>query len=311
MANKKTKPAQDTTDSLGALDPAERANEADKRSLVAHHVTAIETLYGDGEDYNVERSVAKVQSHLGSSAEHFLHAGRELIRLKEHEERGQFLFILEHRLGIAPRAAQKMMQAAAKFLTSDGKVRPLLADLNAGSGKVIELLTLDDDDLEAIEAGERVAGVTVDDIANMSVTELRKALRAAREEQAASDELVGKKEERISKLERDLGKARRGGVEFSDHAYNETLGEARALAEAAVQDAEKAFAVLTDAVEALRKVEVPAHLQDIAKRGAALTVHASTLQLAELLARCVQQQEDCFVNFLADAKAQLPTLADA
>lgn len=311
MANKKTKAAAPSGDDLGHMSDADRTEEATKTAVATRHMEQIEKLYGDGEEYSAERSVAKVQTHLRASAEGFLMAGRELIRLKEHEERGMFLHIIEHRLGLAPRAAQKMMQAAAKFLTSDGAVRPLLADVHSGTGKAIELLTLDDEDIEALEAGERVAGVTVDDIANMSVTELRKALRAAREEQAASDELVGKKEERISKLERDLGKAKRGGVEFSDHAYTETLGEARALAEAAVQDAEKAFAVLTDAVEALRKVEVPAHLQDIAKRGAALTVHASTLQLAELLARCVQQQEDCFVNFLADAKAQLSTLTDA
>lgn len=310
MANKKTKPAETPTDELGAMSAAAQAETAERTAIATKHVSAIEALYGDGEDYNAERSVAKVQMHLGTSAEHFLKAGRELIRLKEHEERGQFLFIIEHRLGLAPRAVQKMMQAAAKFLTSDGTVRPLLSDMNAGSGKVIELLTLDDEDIEALESGERVSGMLLDDIQNMSVTELRKALKAAREERDADASLIESKETRISKLERDLQKAKRGGVEFNDHAYGETLKEATTLAHTSLDSATASLAVLADSVDALMAVEVPSHLEDIAKRGAAMTAYASTMQLAELLARVIQKQESAFGRYIGDARAQLSTLAD-
>ena len=308
MANRKTAAAPQTVEPLGPMDEGDRAIDGVRTALAAKHVQTIEEIYGDGEDYNAERSVAKVQAHLGSSASHFLQAGRELIRLKEHEDHGQFQFIVEHRLGLAPRAAQKMMQAAAKFLTSDGTVRPLLADSANSSGKVIELLTLDDEDLDAIEQGERVSGITKDDVLNMSVTELRKALRAGREERTADQTLIDQKDEKINKLQRALTKAQRGGVEFEEHAYLETIKETRALAEQAFAGFVSSLAVLQDAQTQLAAIEVPKHLDDVAKRAPVMTLNSSTLQIAESLARVLWEQEALFAKYINDAPRELAAI---
>lgn len=305
MANKKLAAPPALVEPLEHMSDADRADEATATTALSTHVTAIEQLYGDGYEYLAERSIAKVQAHLGSSAEHFLQAGRELIRLREHEDRGQFLFIVEHRLGLAPRAAQKMMQAAAKFLTSDGTVRPLLADSANSSGKVIELLTLDDEDLDAIEQGERVSGITKDDVVNMSVTELRKALRAGREERSADQTLIDQKDEKINKLQRALTKAQRGGVEFEEHAYLDTINEAQALAQEGLKGIVAGLAVLADAQNALAAIEVPRHLDDVAKRAPVMTLHSATLQIAESLARVMWEQEQLFARHIADAPRTL------
>lgn len=311
MANKKTAAPAPQTEELSQMSPEAREQEAAQTVQAAKHLAKIEEVYGDGDAYNAERSVAKVQAHLGSSAEHFLRAGRELIRLKEHEQPGEFLKILDLRLGIAPRAAQKMMQAAAKFLTSDGKVRPLLADANAGSTKVIELLTLDDEDIESLEAGERVAGITNDDIANMSVTELRKALKAAREDKQADAELIQAIEESKTELRRDLQRAKRGGVQFAEEAFTDTLKEIEEAANEATSAAASALRKIPDLTEALRQLEVPAHVKDLAKRSLALMLHAATIQIGEQLAQLLLLQEDCFADYIDDAKAELPEAGSA
>lgn len=310
MANKRTVAPQLTTESLGPLTDEARVADAASSKLVSAHRDAIDRIYGDGRIFDEARSCGLYRAYRDAGTQMFLLAGAELVRIKEHTEHGRFLELLRTELDTEPRAAQRMMQAAAKFLTGEGRPRALIDETQVSAGKLIELLILDDDDLEAIERGERVSGIDKDDVANMSVTELRKALRAAREDKEADAELIAKKEERISKVERDLAKAKRGGVAFEEHAYSDTLDEARGLAEAAINDATKALAVLTDAVEALRQVAVPDHLDDIVKRGAALSVHGLTMQLAELLARAVQQQEDCFMGYLQDGAAQLSTLQD-
>lgn len=46
--------------------------------------------------------------------------------------------------------------------------------------KVLELAVLDDEDLQALESGDSVAGITVDDVERMSASQLRAALREAR-----------------------------------------------------------------------------------------------------------------------------------
>lgn len=292
MPNRKTKAAEPTGEPLGAMTPEAVADEASGKTLVALHSAEIESLYGDGEEYSLERSIAKAQAHMAASAEHFLLAGRELVRIKEHEGHGRFLTVLETRLGIEARAAQRMMQAAVKFLTSGGKVRPLLDGLSVGRSKVIELLILDDEDVEALERGERVAGLERDDIANMSVSELRAALRAAREESAADQDLIRQKSDKIDRLQREVAKMRRGGVEFDTHAYQEALDEGLALFSSGTEAIRRGSAVARDAVEKMMDVEAPAHLDDTAKRAAIMSAYAQVTAAIEVLGRLANEFEE-------------------
>ena len=126
-----------------------------------------------------------------------LEMGRMLLLLKERVGHGHFEERLEH-LGLAPRAARKFMQSAYKFSN-----RPLTAGLKNALGsqtKLIELLVLDDDEIEELNEEGSTLGITVDEIGAMSASELRAALRDARDDVAAKDKLLGEKNKKIDKL---------------------------------------------------------------------------------------------------------------
>lgn len=127
-----------------------------------------------------------------------LEMGKMLLLLKERVGHGHFEESLE-RLSLAPRAARKFMQSAYKFAN-----RPLTAVLKDAIGsqtKLIELLVLDDEEVKGLVESDSVRGITVDEIASMSVSELRAALREAQEDVAAKDKLLESKNKKIDRLE--------------------------------------------------------------------------------------------------------------
>lgn len=128
-------------------------------------------------------------------------AGKRLLLLREQCEHGDFLQRLE-RLDIAPRAAQKFMQATLKFANT-----PSTAHLASyGKTKLLELLVLDDEESAALVAGESVRGLTLDDIDCMSVSELRRALRDARAGDETKGKLLAEKTAKIGELADKLTK---------------------------------------------------------------------------------------------------------
>lgn len=163
----------------------------------------IAARFGDGLPYERERVVREAQFFMAQSAEAMLQAGKRLIELKENEPHGEYLKILGERIGLAPRTAQKMMQAALKFLAPTLEANaPTLAHL--GKSKLFELMTQDDEELEALAEGGTVAGMSLDDVERMSASDLRKALRDAREQEDASNRMIRDKSERIDELQRKL-----------------------------------------------------------------------------------------------------------
>lgn len=122
-------------------------------------------------------------------------AGKRLLLLREQCAHGDFTQRLE-RLGIAPRAAQKFMQATLKFANA-----PSTAHLASyGKTKLLELLVLDDDESAALAEGESVRGLTLDDIDCMSVSELRRALRDARVGEEVKGKIIAEKTAKIGEL---------------------------------------------------------------------------------------------------------------
>ena len=116
--------------------------------------------------------------------------------LRTLTQHGEWLQSME-RLQMAPRTAQKLMQAAIKF-ANPALARPKLQAL--GEGKLLELITLDDEELDALESGESVLELDLDDIASMSMSELRRSLREARQAEAAKDKLLEKRGKELDKL---------------------------------------------------------------------------------------------------------------
>jgi hypothetical protein len=138
-----------------------------------------------------------VAQHVRRTVEHCLEAGRSLLLLKERVAHGEFSSRLD-RLGMAPRAAQKLMQACLKF--SKAPDPGALVRAVGNQAKLIELLVLDDEEVQQLSAGGTVLGIDLDDVARMGSSELRHALREAREALAAKEGLITAKNAKIDQL---------------------------------------------------------------------------------------------------------------
>lgn len=185
-------------DDLANLDAATQAKEA--------RITAIATI---GDQFGValpryQRDVYIDQArfYMAQSAEAAVRLGITLTAIKEAEPHGEFLKILESDIEIPVRAAQRMMQAAVRF--SSGAGNRLLANAalapHLNKSKMLELLTLDDDSLDELADGNSVLGIDLDDIAQMSSNQLRKALRDARLDLDAKDSVLSDKDKKINTL---------------------------------------------------------------------------------------------------------------
>ena len=143
----------------------------------------------------IQRDIA---ANMRRSVEACLEVGRGLAVLKAACEHGQFVARLDV-LGVEPRVAQKFMQSAAKFAKA-----PTSALLKAAGNqsKLFEMLVLDDEQIEELELTGQTGELSLDDVATMSVKELRAALREARAEHDATKAVMSKKQSRIDQLER-------------------------------------------------------------------------------------------------------------
>lgn len=130
--------------------------------------------------------------------------GGYLLLLKEACPHGQFLPALE-RLNFAPQAAQRYMQVTRRFANT-ASMRHLQS---AGITKLIELVALDDEQLGELTELGQTGELALDDVATMSVKELRAAVREERQEREAEKTISAKKQARIEKLERDIQRVKR------------------------------------------------------------------------------------------------------
>jgi hypothetical protein len=128
--------------------------------------------------------------------------GAHLVALRAVTPHGEWLENLGS-LGVAPRAAQKFMQAAMKCVGTDG---PRERMLQLERSKVLELVTLDDADLDELErtGGIKQLQLELDDIDRMSVTQLRDALREREQGLAAKDKVIAAKDKKLNALDEQL-----------------------------------------------------------------------------------------------------------
>ena len=141
----------------------------------------------------IQRDIA---ANMRRSVEACLEVGRGLRVLKEACGHGNFMARLDV-LGIEPRVAQKFMGSAAKF--SKATSTPLL-QAAGNQTKLFEMLVLDDEQIEELELTGQTGELKLDDIATMSVKELRAALRETRENAEAQARLLTDKNAKIDEL---------------------------------------------------------------------------------------------------------------
>lgn len=151
----------------------------------------------------IQRDIA---ANMRRSVEACLEVGRGLRVLKEACGHGNFIARLDV-LGIDHSVAKRFMQAATKF--SNGATSHHLTKAIGSQSKLFEMLVLDDEQIEELELTGQTGELHLDDIATMSVKELRKSLREARETADARERIIGDKDAMINRLTEE--KARRKG----------------------------------------------------------------------------------------------------
>lgn len=153
----------------------------------------------DTEPYDYARVLCFARAAVSIHAQAALTLGRACLLIKEHEPHGRFQTALAE-IGLAPRTAQAYMLAARRF---GDESRKLVAG-RLSSAKLIELCHESDEDIDSLAEGGTIAGQTLDDIERMTRDELRAALREARSDKVATEEILEKKNKKLDDLARKL-----------------------------------------------------------------------------------------------------------
>ncbi len=181
--------------------PQAQIAEVIPANIADHHANVVRLA----EDYQYKGELTvgaledRIRFYQRRSIEDVLELGKSLLLLKEICPHGEFTKRIEL-LGFSPRTAQKYMQATLKVKSEFDS----LLKVAGNQTKLLELIALDDDQLEALNSGESVGGITLDDIDTMSVSELKKALKQARAENEAKDEVLATKNRKIDELDAKL-----------------------------------------------------------------------------------------------------------
>lgn len=142
-----------------------------------------------------------ISANMRRSVESCLEIGRGLIVLKEVCGHGNFIARLDV-IGLDRKVAAKFMQAARK-LSNVSSTRHLTKAIDSQT-KLFEMLVLDDEQLEELELTGQTGELKLDDVATMSVKELRNALRKERQDAQAKDQVMSDKNTVIDKLAMQL-----------------------------------------------------------------------------------------------------------
>lgn len=126
--------------------------------------------------------------------------GGYLLLLREACPHGEFLPALE-RLELDPRVVQQYMQVTKRYANSNSHLKAL------GKTKLLEMLILDNEQLEELELTGQTGELALDDVATMSVKELRAKLREAKLEKDATEKLLATKDANFNKLLRKIQKS--------------------------------------------------------------------------------------------------------
>ena len=141
-----------------------------------------------------------ISANMRRSVEACLEVGRGLAVLKVACGHGHFMARLDV-LGIEESVARRFTQAAGKF-SNRASTHVLKAIGN--QTKLFEMLILDDEQIEELQLTGQTGELKLDDIASMSVKELRAGLREARSEKMSVDHRLGNVNARNQKLEDSL-----------------------------------------------------------------------------------------------------------
>lgn len=145
-----------------------------------------------------------IAANMRRSVEACLEVGKALRVLKEACSHGEFVQRLDA-LGMERTVAARFMQAAGKF---SNVASTQLLKAAGNQTKLLEMLVLDDEQIEELELTGQTGELSLDDVATMSVKELRAALREAKETAAAKDRLIADKNAKLDQLATKKGRVK-------------------------------------------------------------------------------------------------------
>jgi hypothetical protein len=166
----------------------------------------------------VESLEEEIKFYQRRSVEAVLELGKRLKMLKVVAGHGGFIESLD-RLGIEQSMARRFISAMEKF--SNRASTHVLGLPGLNQTKLLELLVLDDGEIESLDQGDTIRGITLDDVDCMSVSELRRALRQEKADKeadvakahakvsgdmAAKDRLIAEGKKRIADLVEEKNK---------------------------------------------------------------------------------------------------------
>lgn len=149
----------------------------------------------------IQRDIA---ANMRRSVEACLEVGRGLTVLKAACHHGMFMARLDV-LNIEHSVAKRFMQAAMKF--SNGATSHLLKAAGNQS-KLFEMLVLDDDQLDELELTGQTGELKLDDVATMSVKELRAKVRELKGDVSAKEEVLSRRATQVNDLEEKLARVK-------------------------------------------------------------------------------------------------------
>lgn len=164
--------------------------------------------FGDNLPWSLEHYEAEIRSEMRRGCESFLRAGRYLLVVRECTTHGEWGGMLG-RLGLSQPQAHRMTEAAKRIasLPNHSRANDLIAATGTQS-KLIELLSLPDDEFEELATAGATGDLTIDNVSRMTRDELRAAIRDARGDIDAKDHRAANQEREIESLRKQLSKAR-------------------------------------------------------------------------------------------------------
>lgn len=203
-------PRKSTTTVIPAeADTLPVATITENQNAMAAHAAEIVEAFGDGLAWSPQHYETAIRSELRRGCDAFLRAGRYLVVARECSAHGEWLDMLG-RLSIEPRQAQRMMEAARRIVALPNASRAThLLEATGTQSKLIELLSLPEDQFAELATEGEIKGLGIDELASMTRDELRAAVREARAEAETARAHTAERDAKISRLQDDVAKAKR------------------------------------------------------------------------------------------------------
>lgn len=280
----------------GRLDEAEKAAQ----ELVLMNQEASENAHVVAEQLGYEGDITvvalenEIRFYQRRTIEDCLELGKRLLILKELTLHGGFSQRLEL-LGISDRMAQKFMAATFKFANTNSSS---LLRAAGNQTKMLELVVLDDGEIEALERGESVRGVKLDDVETMSSSELKKALRDARADAEAKDQVLAEKNRKLDEQDKKLRKRKEVELVPWDERVGDLNGELSMIALGVEELLEKYWVIF----EAMCAAQFENDEKERARSMLAKNFHDRTQRIVERVAHIQASMFEEFDGYINEPK---------